>query len=303
MIISERTKCTCYLKCDKCGKKWQGNYYIMIKRDVHYCPSCAFKKGWKEKFDKSPFLIPIELRPYIIKRLDGVSLDKHFPRKKSLKIIIKCSNCGYERQSNSYDVINKNSTLCNSCKQKDKWNKNPKIKIRKLKIRKPHNLSPGNVWENNEYRDKQLATRKTKEYRKMMSETMKKSQAWKDTQYLRTEGLKKYWKKIRGGKELYEILTEWELYRKTVYKLTESVYKKFKQIINPNDLKRGIRKYHIDHKFSVLEGFKNNIPPYIISHYSNLEMLIHNENHSKDCNCSITMNDLFGGFFAGSEMN
>ena len=49
MIISERTKCTCYLKCDKCGKEWQGNYYVMKKRDVHFCPSCAFKKGWKEK--------------------------------------------------------------------------------------------------------------------------------------------------------------------------------------------------------------------------------------------------------------
>lgn len=277
MIISERTKCTCYLKCDKCGKVWQGNYYVMKKRDVHYCPSCAFKKGWKEKFDRKPFLIPTELKPYIIKRLDGISLDEHFPKRKSLKIIIKCSKCGYKRQSNSYDVINKNSTLCNSCKQKMKWNNTGKTKTKKVHNLK-YNLPIDKIWENNEYRDKQLATRKTKEYRKMMSEAMKKSQAWKDTQYLRIEGLKKYWKKIRGGKELHEVLNEWELYRKTIYKMTEQI-------------------------FSILEGFKNNIPPYIISHQSNLQMLDEAENIAKDYKCDITKKELFGGFFADSEMN
>lgn len=294
MIISERTKCTCYLKCDKCGKEWQGNYYVMKKRNVHYCPSCAFKKGWKEKFDKKPFLIPIELKPYIIKRLDGKSLEEHFPRRKSLKIIIKCSECGYERQSNSYDVINKNSTLCNSCRQKIKWENNESKNIQNIK---KYNLSLKQIWENNEYRNKQLAIRKTKEYRDNMSDSMKNSQAWKDTQYLRINGLKKYWKEKRGGKKLHEVLTEWQLYRKTVYKITEIIYKKFKQNINANNLPRGRGKYHLDHKFSILEGFKNNIPPYILAHQSNLQMLKEVENIAKDFRCDITMEELFGGVF------
>lgn len=312
MIISERNKSTCYLKCDKCGREWQGNYYVMKKRDVHYCPSCAFKKGWKEKFDQKPFLIPKELRPYIIKRLDGISLDKHFPKRKSLKIIIKCSNCGYERQSNSYDVINKNSTLCNSCKQKRKWNngKNIDKKLRKIKqgfkntpkrnnpeYRKNMSIKIKKLWKDKEYRDKQLATRKTKEYRKMMSEVIKNSDAWEKSQPQRIKSTKEYWKKKRGGKELHEILPVWNFYKKTVYKFTEKIYKKFEQIINPDNLPRGRGKYHIDHKFSVLEGFKNNIPPYIISHQSNLQMLKEFENIAKDCKCDITMEELFGGVF------
>ena len=163
MIISERHKgkSTCDIKCDKCGKEWRGHYYVMKKRDNHYCPSCAFKKGWKDKFDKNPYSIPEELKPFIIKRVDGKSLN-HLPKRKGIKIIIKCSKCGYERQSNAHDVLVKNSTLCNSCIQKELWN-------------------------NESFKNKQLKIRRTKEYRKKMSESIKNSQAWKDTQYLRNE--------------------------------------------------------------------------------------------------------------------
>lgn len=50
--------------------------------------------------------------------------------------------------------------------------------------------------------------------------------------------------------------------------------------------------YQIDHKYSIIEGFKNNIDPNIIGHFCNLEMLTWENNLKKQGNCSITINEL-----------
>lgn len=56
--------------------------------------------------------------------------------------------------------------------------------------------------------------------------------------------------------------------------------------------KRGPKEYHLDHKYSVFEGFKNNVPVEIIGHICNLEMLRYDENTSKGGKCSITLDEL-----------
>lgn len=48
----------------------------------------------------------------------------------------------------------------------------------------------------------------------------------------------------------------------------------------------------LDHKFSKLKGFENNIPPYIIGHFVNLEMLSRKKNSAKHYHCSISKEDL-----------
>jgi hypothetical protein len=64
----------------------------------------------------------------------------------------------------------------------------------------------------------------------------------------------------------------------------------------PNYSKRGrvgIKDaYHLDHKYSIIEGFKNNIPPYLIGSINNLEMITWEENCSKKQNCSIELEEL-----------
>jgi hypothetical protein len=45
--------------------------------------------------------------------------------------------------------------------------------------------------------------------------------------------------------------------------------------------KRGFRKYHLDHKFSIHEGFMRDISPKIIGHISNLQMLWWKDNLQK----------------------
>ena len=63
--------------------------------------------------------------------------------------------------------------------------------------------------------------------------------------------------------------------------MSEFSYKRFKQIINPNDLERKRGKFHLDHKIPKIYGFLNMISPEIIAHYKNLQMLTESENCSK----------------------
>lgn len=87
---------------------------------------------------------------------------------------------------------------------------------------------------------------------------------------------------------------DYDLYRRLVYKYTRVSVRKHKTTINPNNYKRGNNdgEYHLDHKFSISEGFKNGVPPHIIGYYHNLEYIPNKENLSKLNNCSISINDL-----------
>ena len=67
---------------------------------------------------------------------------------------------------------------------------------------------------------------------------------------------------------------------------------RYKLHVLENFDKRGPKEYHLDHKYSVFEGFKNNIPVEIIGHICNLKMLRYTENTSKGGKCSITLNEL-----------
>lgn len=89
------------------------------------------------------------------------------------------------------------------------------------------------------------------------------------------------------------LFSDIELYTKTVRQFTELN----DLSILPNAHKRGKNNFHLDHKFSIMEGFKNNIPPYIIGSIINLEFIPYQENCSKRDKCSITKNELFRLFF------
>jgi hypothetical protein len=81
-------------------------------------------------------------------------------------------------------------------------------------------------------------------------------------------------------------------YYRIVRSMTKKTYKQYKNIINPNNLKISFNTYHIDHKFSVAEGFRNNLPPEILSAKENLQILTQHNNLSKQDKCSITLDEL-----------
>jgi len=61
---------------------------------------------------------------------------------------------------------------------------------------------------------------------------------------------------------------------------------------------RGIKKnnYHLDHKYSIYQGFIDNIPAKIIGSICNLEMLLSGKNLSKNKKCSISKDSLIESF-------
>jgi hypothetical protein len=62
--------------------------------------------------------------------------------------------------------------------------------------------------------------------------------------------------------------------------------------INPNKLQRS-RDLHLDHIYSICEGFKNNIQPEIIGHWTNLRLIPKIENSSKGSDCHKTLDQLY----------
>ena len=55
-------------------------------------------------------------------------------------------------------------------------------------------------------------------------------------------------------------------------------------------------KYHLDHKFSIFEGYKQNVPAKIIGNICNLEMIIGRNNLSKNKKCSVLLEELLESF-------
>ena len=101
---------------------------------------------------------------------------------------------------------------------------------------------------------------------------------------------------IKFGKS-YDIylkqLPDFVRYKKEVHKFT----KKQPSYLLNNFNKRGLSgvhgSYHLDHKFTIYQGFRDNICPYIIGNIINLEMLPYKDNISKNYKCSLTIEELF----------
>jgi len=110
------------------------------------------------------------------------------------------------------------------------------------------------------------------------------------------------WRKGHGCKEYYwlsigitkEDKCDYEYYKKLVYKHTRNTMRKYGEIINPYNLKRGRKDgdYHLDHRFSISEGFKNGVLPIIIGSTYNLEYIPNKDNLSKLDKCSVNITEL-----------
>ena len=85
---------------------------------------------------------------------------------------------------------------------------------------------------------------------------------------------------------------EFKKYRRKVYYWTSK--NDLTQLENYD--KRGRSSFHLDHKYSITEGFKNKVPPKVIGSIDNLEFICYTDNLSKGTKCSITLeklNELF----------
>jgi DNA-binding transcriptional MerR regulator len=92
--------------------------------------------------------------------------------------------------------------------------------------------------------------------------------------------------------EYLELVNDYKKYKNDVMRITKQ--QPIHKLINYE--KRGNSgvegAYHLDHKYSIIEGFKNNISPTIIGNMKNLEFITWEENIKKRTKCSITINEL-----------
>lgn len=92
-------------------------------------------------------------------------------------------------------------------------------------------------------------------------------------------------------------LSDFQTYKFLVLYFTQKTWRKYKNQINPYKYKRARTGYHLDHKFSITEGFRSNILPRIMGSKNNLELIPYDENIRKNKTCSITKEELFNEYF------
>jgi hypothetical protein len=97
------------------------------------------------------------------------------------------------------------------------------------------------------------------------------------------EHYRENWEELLENKENYFIF---------VRALTEKNYDIFKSVINPKGLKRSWKANHLDHMYSVSQGFKDRINPFWIAHPCNLQMLKAKVNKKKNAKCDHTSDEL-----------
>ena len=90
-----------------------------------------------------------------------------------------------------------------------------------------------------------------------------------------------------------ELKDPFEQYSYSARILSEKIYKKYKNKINPDNVRRGRNGYHLDHKVSIKDGFINNVPIEIISNEYNLQMLSGSENQIKNSKSDISIMELY----------
>ena len=87
--------------------------------------------------------------------------------------------------------------------------------------------------------------------------------------------------------------SKYNLFYEEVKSVTERSYYDHYYQINPEKLLRGKNTYHLDHIYSIAEGFKNNVDPKIIGHWTNLRILSASINIKKNYHCDKTLDELY----------
>ena len=95
-------------------------------------------------------------------------------------------------------------------------------------------------------------------------------------------------------------LSLYEQYRRGVWICTNENWKKYTNIINPHNLIRG-KDYHLDHMYSIQRGFLDNIPPNIIGHYTNLQVITSTNNLTKNNKCSKILEQVYRDYDIANE--
>jgi hypothetical protein len=102
--------------------------------------------------------------------------------------------------------------------------------------------------------------------------------------------------RIKNGATPKHLRSLRRLYYDAVWRFTEQSWRDHFDAINPSRLNRSNNA--LDHIYSIQQGFRELIPPYIIGHYTNLRVIGLSENSIKGMRCDKSQIELFDNFFA-----
>lgn len=147
--------------------------------------------------------------------------------------------------------------------------------LKKLNITRTENKNKGNLGKHQSLETKGKVSN---------TKINRKKQGLYDHIYLKKTGY--------TYKEFMEKLPEFKKYFQKVRTITNK--QPLETLENFN--KRGVcgidGAYNLDHCYSIIEGFKNNVPAEIIGNIKNLKMIPWEENLTKQGNCSIELEEL-----------
>lgn len=103
--------------------------------------------------------------------------------------------------------------------------------------------------------------------------------------------------KIKNGNAIApETRSKYELYESLVNKFTEQSYRLKRDVLNPENHRRTMKGWHLDHIYSKQQGFIEGIPAEVIGHWVNLQLLPAEENRRKYMDCQISKDELLASY-------
>jgi len=96
-------------------------------------------------------------------------------------------------------------------------------------------------------------------------------------------------------------LVRYNRYTNEVIKYTGQTVKKFSNKIKNMKLRGKKFGYDLDHKYSIYDGYHNNVDSRTISHWKNLEILTIEENRIKNRNSSVLLNEILDEIKNGKD--
>jgi hypothetical protein len=115
------------------------------------------------------------------------------------------------------------------------------------------------------------------------------------TNPMQSESIKEKHKstRIKNGNQVSDCdLSKYKIYFRECWRLSNATYNEHKHTIDPQTLRSN--KFHLDHKFSIYEGFKHNVPAALIGSEKNLQILDAKTNQQKHTKSSISLDTLYG---------
>lgn len=131
----------------------------------------------------------------------------------------------------------------------------------------------------------------TEELKQLRSVTTKEIRATESDEKKKQRSERLFKSMVKAGKWVDpKLKSKFARYKQNVLKLTERQFKLHQNKIK-NSHKRGC-EFNLDHRYSIYDGFHNNIDPSIIAHWKNFQIISKSENSQKHTNSSVSIDDL-----------